>query len=339
MSPEQMRSSRDIDGRTDIWSLGVILYELLADGCSPFEAATLPAICARVLDSPPPPLRKIRRDVPRALEAVVLRCLQKDPDRRFQTVAGLAQALATFGPPDATARARRVRRILEGAGLGTRTARFRPSRWPVGGAIAAAALLILGGIFLLHPGYVQSTVLAGRAWTHWTVHLAQATAAAAREAPPPSSGPLEAPPPPREAPAPIATEPPPVPAPMAASESQSPVSEPPAPSVLGSPAPPRASEVTTPRVPSSGDPSSLESLDVLVAEARGEAPPVDATAKSGRARASHRRPGKRFVTEQTPSPDPAPPIVVPSATGAAHPADGTNPYEETVAVPDLGGRE
>jgi len=139
MSPEQMRGSQNIDTRTDIWSIGIILYELLGHGHSPFEAPTLPAICARVLDKEPPPLRKIRRDLPRALEAVVLRCLEKEPERRFRTVADLADALVPFGPPDSRARAHRVRRILDGASSDRQSAvdgaRGDPPRTPVVRAI------------------------------------------------------------------------------------------------------------------------------------------------------------------------------------------------------------
>ncbi|HEX4449147.1 MAG TPA: protein kinase, partial [Polyangiaceae bacterium] len=127
MSPEQMRSSRRVDSRTDIWSMGVILYELLAMGRSPFGAPTLPEICARVLDGRPAPLASIRADLPRGLEAVVLRCLEKSASRRYQTVADLAAALVPFGPPDARARADRIRRILGGE-----DARVGPSwrEWP-----------------------------------------------------------------------------------------------------------------------------------------------------------------------------------------------------------------
>jgi hypothetical protein len=328
MSPEQMRSSRDIDGRTDIWSLGVILYELLADGRSPFDASTLPAICAHVLDSPPPPLRKIRHDVPRGLERVVLRCLEKDPDRRYQTAADLAFALARFGPADAYARARRVRRILEGSAVAMRTAVSRPrSRWPLT-AIAVSSLLVLAGVLLLHPSYGGLASLAGRAWTHWTLHAAQTMADAVHEPPPP--------PPP--APESLSVPQPEVAAPVI------PASEPPslAPEAKVSP----RSVASTVAAAGASDAASQESIAMLLAQARGELPPVDAlTTKSARARGTHRWPhaGKHYVAEQTPSPDPAPPILVPApasaASPASHPDRDPNPYDDNVvAVPDLGPR-
>ena len=144
MSPEQMRSSRGVDGRTDIWSMGVILYELLALGRSPFRAATLPEICARVLDGTPAPLASVRPDVPRGLEAVVLRCLEKDPSRRFQTVADLASALVPFGPPDAGPRADRARRILGGKGPGARAASRRRGTWSRGARLGVVVAACLG---------------------------------------------------------------------------------------------------------------------------------------------------------------------------------------------------
>ena len=112
MSPEQMRSSRRVDSRTDIWSTGVVLYALLSHGRSPFEARTLPEICAHVMDGEPKSLRSVRPDATRALERVILRCLEKDPARRFQTVADLATALVPFGPAGSDSRAERIRRIV-----------------------------------------------------------------------------------------------------------------------------------------------------------------------------------------------------------------------------------
>jgi tRNA A-37 threonylcarbamoyl transferase component Bud32 len=144
MSPEQMRSSRRVDRRSDIWSMGVILYELLAAGRSPFSAPTLPEICARVLDEKPAPFGLVRPDVPRALEAVVCRCLEKDPSRRFQTVADLADALVPFGCPESCVRADRIRRILGARRVGP--AGVSPGRWRspralrIGGIIAFVVL-------------------------------------------------------------------------------------------------------------------------------------------------------------------------------------------------------
>lgn len=95
MSPEQIRSTREVDGRTDIWALGVVLYELLT-GAVPFESDSMPALCALVLESEPTPLSQHRPDVPAALEAVVAKCLAKDVTKRYQNVAELALALAPF---------------------------------------------------------------------------------------------------------------------------------------------------------------------------------------------------------------------------------------------------
>ncbi len=94
MSPEQMSSSRDVDGRTDIWALGIVLYQCLSGGF-PYEADGVPQLCARVLTEDPIPLSS-RVPVPRALEAVVMRCLARDPDRRFARIQDLASALQPF---------------------------------------------------------------------------------------------------------------------------------------------------------------------------------------------------------------------------------------------------
>jgi serine/threonine-protein kinase len=94
MSPEQMSNSRDVDGRTDIWALGIVLYQCLSGGF-PYEADGVPQLCARVLTEEPIPLSS-RVPVPRALEAVVMRCLARDPDRRFASIQHLASALLPF---------------------------------------------------------------------------------------------------------------------------------------------------------------------------------------------------------------------------------------------------
>ncbi|MGO8995846.1 MAG: serine/threonine-protein kinase [Polyangiaceae bacterium] len=113
MSPEQMLSSTDVDARSDIWSLGAILHELLVKS-PPFDGDTFAALSAAVLRDPAPRLESLRADVPPAIEAAVLRCLEKEPSRRFAHVAELAGALAPFGSGSARASAERIARVLDG---------------------------------------------------------------------------------------------------------------------------------------------------------------------------------------------------------------------------------
>lgn len=110
MSPEQLRSTTGVDTRTDIWSLGVVLYELLS-GHVPFHAESVAEVCSLVLGAPPKPIQSVRADVPPGLALVIERCLEKDPNARFESVAALAEALDPF-LPTATAKAGdRIRRV------------------------------------------------------------------------------------------------------------------------------------------------------------------------------------------------------------------------------------
>lgn len=83
MSPEQARGLR-VDGRTDIWSLGVVLYEMIA-GRPPFEGSTPAEMIASILEREPPPLARYNRDAPDALEWIVNKALRKDREERYQS--------------------------------------------------------------------------------------------------------------------------------------------------------------------------------------------------------------------------------------------------------------
>jgi serine/threonine-protein kinase len=101
MSPEQLRSAKDVDGRADVWSLGVVLYELLTANM-PFAGDSIGAVFAAILETTPVPLRKLRPEVPETLESAVTRCLARERTDRFQYALDFAAAIAPFG----TSRAR-----------------------------------------------------------------------------------------------------------------------------------------------------------------------------------------------------------------------------------------
>jgi serine/threonine-protein kinase len=114
MAPEQMRAGANIDARTDIWALGIILFELLV-GCPPYAADSMAELAFMVGNDPVPAVRRTRPDVPAGLEAVIVQCLKKDPNARYADVAELARALLPFAPPRATPAVERVSRILDAA--------------------------------------------------------------------------------------------------------------------------------------------------------------------------------------------------------------------------------
>ena len=113
MSPEQIRSLKTVDSRTDIWAVGVILHQLLTAQL-PFEGPTLTALCAAIATDPPSPLRHHLPSAPPALEAVLDRCLEKSANKRFQTVGDLAEALRPFAPPASVWLIDRVKAITRG---------------------------------------------------------------------------------------------------------------------------------------------------------------------------------------------------------------------------------
>ncbi len=95
MAPEQMRSSREVDSRADIWSFGAVLFKLMV-GHAPFLAASVGELFSSVLHDPPPLASALRPDVPSGLDQAIRRCLQKEPANRFQTLEDFALAITPF---------------------------------------------------------------------------------------------------------------------------------------------------------------------------------------------------------------------------------------------------
>ncbi len=189
MSPEQVRCSKNVDARSDVWSLGVVLFRLLTDKL-PFNGYAPVDLLTSILHQPAPPIASLRADLPPGVQGVVDKALAKSPDERFAGVAELAQALAPFAPSAgetvekvlSTAR-HRTRQSLPSAkeleaemradgdahtvsrigALTTETATAVPPRrrrWWLGGGAAAA--LVLGGIgaFLLAGRHENPPALA-----------------------------------------------------------------------------------------------------------------------------------------------------------------------------------
>lgn len=135
MSPEQIRADRDLDARCDIWGLGVILYQLTT-GCLPFDCGSVVQSLAMILERSPPPPSERAPGLPKALDAVILRCLEKRHANRYADVGELARDLLPFAPPSTAPLVERVGRVIAG------NPRSKPAASPRGSDVSGCASTI-----------------------------------------------------------------------------------------------------------------------------------------------------------------------------------------------------
>lgn len=175
MSPEQLQQARSVDLRTDIYALGISLFEMLTRQ-QPFVADSFPQLCVAIATGSPTSLRSLRPDLPEAFAQVVEKAYARDREQRYQSIADLVAALAPWAPPRSQPV---VARILRAAGLGAAPAstagyvtapsgaqaastdlsavRTEPGRGQAGlkvglllGGVALLALLVGGVLLFLH---------------------------------------------------------------------------------------------------------------------------------------------------------------------------------------------
>jgi len=110
MSPEQLRSTKEVDARTDVWALGAVLYEAIT-GKPAFRGETVPQVCFMIGSEEPAPPSSLRPDVPPELERLMLACLDKKADTRA-TLVDLARVLVVYAPERARVSLERVEAVL-----------------------------------------------------------------------------------------------------------------------------------------------------------------------------------------------------------------------------------
>jgi serine/threonine-protein kinase len=155
MAPEQAAGDPDIDGRADIYALGVTAYEMLA-GAAPFANLSPREMLTARLTLPPQPLSSVRKDVPPGLERLIARCLAIDPAERPQSAAALVEALED---PDTMSGSN----VISGSTSVRRGSRF-VKRAVVGGLALVGAVAVSAGIYTrMHPNTASAEPAASAA--------------------------------------------------------------------------------------------------------------------------------------------------------------------------------
>jgi serine/threonine protein kinase len=302
MSPEQMRSARDVDHRSDIWALGVVLYELL-QGVPPFGGDTFSSMVLKVVNDPLP---RMTVRLPGELDAIVYRCLEKNPARRFQNIAELAHALAPYAQSETQAAIsvqrtssiigtspsrpaidpgtgqRNVPSTISGA-VGARTMLPGRRRWPIFASLGVLVAAVVGIAIVASTGGSGGKTDAPSARPEAAKAPAEPGTTTPAAQPPPAPPAATPPPqpaatPPAAAQPPVATAPPdaapaPPPATPATAATTPPDSHAPASSAKTSPGPDTAAppsiakkpkpSKTTPARPETSKPQAPTDDDVL----------------------------------------------------------------------------